>query len=779
MFDILRSFSWRRAAASRVVVVLLFACLGCGPDDPVAEAKAYIDKGRARAAIELLEPVVRMQRDNLDAQYYYGVALTMVGEGGLAEWSLRRAMKDPDPERSKQAALMIVSNALQGSNPLEAAKILSDMLEDDPENIHLLLARATAYAQTRINLDAALADVERVRELDPSNLDFYRPEILGYLAAVMTEEAAASLDALGKRLEEEPEAETMGSWYCTTMALFAMESGEKELARERFDGCVDEHPADIKAVSAATKFLRKEQEIDRAIEILERAMTLYEGRSDSGFAAELADLFLQQGRVEEAEALMIEAAESENLQTSLRYTLQLSRYYESQGRIDEALEAFEKAVVLMADLRARTESAEFSLADLAIRSGDLDRALEVAAALDHPPFRFMIEARVAQAREDHTKAISLYQEAARLWPDNEYARYHAARSAEQIGDFDAAIELYRHATRISVDTTNGMSRIAVLLYTSGHRDDAIRVLRQQQGRADLDEIGEVLKLEMTVLAGGSQRIFAYLSKLPETDSIGIAPRLASVFRALRFRREPAEAIRLASRMDPEVFAEPGGDRALAELARAAGGRADILDRVNSILDAAIELAPESGGLQAVRGVLAEERGESQEVIAAAYDAALELDPNEPLALLGRARGLVDADADAKESLALGKRALEADSVDTQRVTDLAVQLMNSGARTEALELFRLALKQTPYDGRAAQALATARLASGDHSDRTLDFARRAARFARSERSLILLRDTYEARGEQARADEIIEALGKWKQGADEEAEATSSGSAAG
>ena len=70
----------------------------------------------------------------------------------------------------------------------------------------------------------------------------------------------------------------------------------------------------------------------------------------------------------------------------------------------------------------------------------------------------MIQARIVQERDEHEKAIQLYQEAGRLWPDNEYARYHAARSAEQIGDFEAAMEFYRHATRISVETTNAMSR---------------------------------------------------------------------------------------------------------------------------------------------------------------------------------------------------------------------------------------------------------------------------------------------------------------------------------
>ena len=196
-----------------------------------------------------------------------------------------------------------------------------------------------------------------------------------------------------------------------------------------------------------------------------------------------------------------------------------------------------------------------------------------------------------------------------------------------------------------------------------------------------------------------------------------------------------------------------------------------------MLDSATRLRPKSAGLKAVRGLLAERRGEDPEVITAAYRAALELDPNEPIALLGRARSLVDEDAEA--SLALGKHALEAESVDTQRVRELALQLQNAGAETQALELFRLIIRRTPYDGLTARALATAALASSDHSDRTLDFARRAARFAASEQSVTLLRDTYVARGEQAQADELTKRLEEHKQRAEKKAATRSTKSDAG
>ena len=239
-----------------------------------------------------------------------------------------------------------------------------------------------------------------------------------------------------------------------------------------------------------------------------------------------------------------------------------------------------------------------------------------------------------------------------------------------------------------------------------------------------------------------------------------------------------KAIELASRFDARVFVEPpGGPRALEELSRAAEGQAEALDRVTSMLELAAKLDPSSAGLQAVRGFLAEQRGASSEAIAAAYAAALELDPDESLALLGRARGVVDDDA--KESLALGRRALEADSVDTQHVTELALQLLNAGARAEALELCRLVLVRTPYDGMAAQTLAKEALASGDHSDRTLDLARRAARFARSEASMSLLRDTFAARGDEAQADEITARIDKQKKGAAAKTATQPSGSDAG
>ena len=79
-----------------------------------------------------------------------------------AKAALERAGVEPT-----QIGHTIVGNAMQGNNAAEAVKVLSDLIEEEPESIELLLARAMAYARTRVNVDEAIADVARIRELDP------------------------------------------------------------------------------------------------------------------------------------------------------------------------------------------------------------------------------------------------------------------------------------------------------------------------------------------------------------------------------------------------------------------------------------------------------------------------------------------------------------------------------------------------------------------------------------------------------------------------------------
>ena len=188
--------------------------------------------------------------------------------------------------------------------------------------------------------------------------------------------------------------------------------------------------------------------------------------------------------------------------TAAAFLGELATLYDRQGRTQEALDSWEQSTQRSKKTGYRNPLQELGIADLAIRAGQLERALEVAETLTLPAYQELIRGRVAQEQGRHEEALEHYGETARLWPDNELARYHAARSAEALGQFDRAIELYRHTMRIARETTNAANRIAILRIAEGHPSAAYELLRIHRGRTPLDEQGELLLVELTARLQG-------------------------------------------------------------------------------------------------------------------------------------------------------------------------------------------------------------------------------------------------------------------------------------
>ena len=80
------------------------------------------------------------------------------------------------------------------------ASIAGRILEHEPENVPALLMRANAYAHWKKAPELALADANRVLELDPDAVEAYEPRILALLDLGRLEEASASLAEAGRRL---------------------------------------------------------------------------------------------------------------------------------------------------------------------------------------------------------------------------------------------------------------------------------------------------------------------------------------------------------------------------------------------------------------------------------------------------------------------------------------------------------------------------------------------------------------------------------------------------
>ena len=108
--------------------------------------------------MEPLRALLAEDRDDGEVNYLYGRALALTGMVGLAEWSLQKAMQDP--EWLVPAGLQLAYGELAAGNNVSAIETTTQILAVDPENVEALVMRANARTQSRLHHEEALVDVE-------------------------------------------------------------------------------------------------------------------------------------------------------------------------------------------------------------------------------------------------------------------------------------------------------------------------------------------------------------------------------------------------------------------------------------------------------------------------------------------------------------------------------------------------------------------------------------------------------------------------------------------
>lgn len=728
----LRAHALLRLFVATSVLLALTSLAACGPTDPLEAIRKQQASGDFEGTIEPLRKLLEKRSGDPEIQYLYGTALSMTGQTSLAEWALREAMNDPD--WLQPAGLRLAYGALRTQNFPLAIETTTRILESHPDHVDALMMRANAYAHSHLDNEAALADVERILELDPDNLDVMEPRILALIAMDRIDEVAEAIEELGRRIDETQLGEGVTGWHCTTTALFAEESGDLELAEKRFSRCLEEHPGHPNLVTNALAFFDKRGDYARSLEILRNAQEVAPSRE---YRLMLADRLRGVGEVDEAEQLMLEATKDEQKSLAASAWVDLAKHYQAVNDFTAAARAAEQAVELSRPLGGPSPQLLLEAADSLLLAGELDRAEQVVAEMTLPAHREMILARVAQERGQPEVALDHFDEAFRLWPDNPWARYYAALAAEAVGDFDRALAAYRYSIRINAGATESRLRAAQLHLAEKHPMAALQLLRLDAEAKPLSVEGELLSLRLWAYLGQRDTLHTSIERLRKLAPALAGPGLAASAEGVRDRAGAEAAAKWLVRWESEgvEFADPANVEALRALTRF-WGEAGKPEQAEASVRAALAATPDAAATREVRALWLELGGGKEAEAREAYEAVLEVEPDNARALAGLGRLALASDPEA--ALGLFDRAVAADPQDASSMLDAARALVASERQEAAEQRLDQLLAVHPYDGEAAALLAELRLSRGVVTDRTLELANRAVRFGGGEQASELL-----------------------------------------
>ena len=715
---------------------------GCSEGDPLDAIRRQQAGGDFAGSVEPLRELLKINADDAELNFLYGRALSMTRGSNLAMWSLRKAMKDP--RWLVRAGMQLAFVELVAGDFNEVIETTGRVLEREPENVKALLYRAQAYAHWKNAPELAIADANRVLELDPTVVEAYEPLIVALLDLERLDEAGEALDEAGRRVNELGTSANVLAWHCATTAVLQMESGELERARETWIACLDAYPTNPDVVSTAIEFYDSVGELDRSFEILQAA---FAGDPDSRlFRNMLAERLRVAGEVVEAEALLHEATRTDDPVLAAAAWLDLAQLRRSLEAYDAAAEALERALELVRETGQPNVKLLFEYADALLLAGRLDRALEVADDLPVAAQRHLIRARVAQERRDPARALEEFEEAHQLWPDNPWARYYAALAAEELGDFERALEEYRYSIRISAEATDARTRGAALLLAQGEPNSAARMLNTgiEEGGSPPEIEGQLLFMRLAALLGDLVAMQTHLERIEADHPEWAGKALAEAAEGVAKRSGPDIALSMLVTAPDVDYSEPRyavALRALVRYAHEAGAVAAMQETLQTILAA----RPNSSAFQEIRGLDLELSGAPVETVLVAYTQALELEPGNARALEGLGR-LALAD-DPEVAVAYFDRAAAADPSDPEPKLQAARALIGSDKLAEAAERLDALLVEHPFEAQAAAERARLDLELGAPTPQTLERARRAVRFGRSADDLELLSRVHVELGE--------------------------------
>jgi len=717
---------------------VLLAVVACGsnPEARLEEIRSRQELGDFAGTVVPLRELLETNPGDPELNHLYGVALLGAGRPELAIWPLRKAAQEAD--RAIEDGLLLSQALLRGGSAADAAQELLRVLELAPDRADVARLLLQARLKARQN-EEALEAAARVLALEPDDPEALVGRLAAFLALDRAEEAKQALAAFGEAVDDMPDESPWHARFCAGTASFATEKGEVEAAEAAWEECLEKFPGEELVVFNAVEFFTKQSNRARALEILRGA---HEAKpTHLGFVESLVSWLEAAGQTEEAKRLLREATVRDGGKDPDAW-LVLARYHERRGETAKARDALAQGMRLMGEAPITMVAA---YVDLLIRAGDYDEAEELLPQFEPSPvMQNMLRGRLLLARGHPAEALGVLEEGLRLWPDQSVAHWLAGTAAEQLGEFERAIQEYGEALRNDRGNRDAVLSLLRLLEGLGLDQEALATLSRYHQENPNDPEILVQSIRFAGRAGVPEvweQAARQLGALPGQRSVVVA-ELAAIAAGGGGPSAGAEAIR-GARLD---LTHPRNGPALGPLVDylvAAGHSGEALEATQ----AALAAHPDEALFHELRGRALRGAGEP-EAAREALQRALELEPERAPALAQLA-ALAAERGDRDTAIALYDRAALADPDDASYTWGAVELLSESDDGAELERRLEALLARRPTHAAAAELLAR-RLSERD-PDRAIALALRAVRLRGGPDALDTLGRIQLARGDAASA----------------------------
>ena len=367
------------------------------------------------------------------------------------------------------------------SNQVEkAVEIYEQIAKVMPEDLESRSQLAGLYSR-QLQHDKAINVWKALLEADPENTRYQDGFIDAYQKAGRIGEA---IELAKKYIADAPE---VGVHYSRLAQLYSV-NGQVDEAITQYEKAVELSPGNGQVYQELGQLYLRKNDLEAAEKAFQTALQYAAHDGDQhNIERQLMNLYRRQGKLQE----MLKAAEA---QGALTYDMQMeqARNYSNQGKLDEAVNAYKKALEMTSRSWER-QNAERQLIHLYRRQGTLEEVLKEAEKNDTLTFAMQSElARHYRSKGESEKAISAYKKAIGMTAED-YERRHINIELMQeyvrIGENNLAIELYEAASQSDTGSVRSIrhsgSGFVVMLGGDRERDSLIKAFKNHGTLAEL------------------------------------------------------------------------------------------------------------------------------------------------------------------------------------------------------------------------------------------------------------------------------------------------------